>query len=315
MTEGGIATTTLLNLAPAHGRPVKIILGDTPVYCISLPTAVTRRAIIQEQALHLGLHLNMVCGVSLHKNPLQDVPQGHQRELDGLMFTLSSLRIGHKERVRFGELGCTLAHIRAIRKICVQEQEWALIIEDDIALAVLPYWRKTLQEIIDSVGNKEIIRFGSSHRQPKDSRCLGGGTYTYAISKEGAQRFMRNHIDKNYVFTFDSQSEGGAVADYYLYTHLRTTIHTEEAMPHSMDWNKSSVNPNKMHDAYAWFTLEMLRSIINTRVLPQVVNTLQSGDLKASVILPGVSGVEANNVLVDPAEIIRIQSPFAIKPV
>lgn len=50
-----------------------------------------------------------------------------------------------------GELACTCSHLKAIKKAYDDGEEMAIIMEDDITFTLMPYWKKSLGEILDNI--------------------------------------------------------------------------------------------------------------------------------------------------------------------
>lgn len=137
-------------------------------------------------------------------------------------------------RVIHKEYACLASHLEAIRMFSKSKYDTALILEDDISLDTKPYWRKTIQQVMDQAPKDwDILRL--QHDEVKQTQTYAKltypcypfpkfklnpckwGTAAYLIHKRAALKLMRlwngtYHLPPN---TFH-------VADYLLYK-LATT--------------------------------------------------------------------------------------------
>ena len=113
------------------------------------------------------------------------------------------LRFMHKQKNDY-EYACLLSHLETIRKFSLTNKPVALIMEDDLTLELKPYWRKTVQEIIDDapadweviqlcyiVNGRETnpMRFKLYERNIRN-KCLSAAAYL--ISNSAAKKFIKD---------------------------------------------------------------------------------------------------------------------------
>lgn len=313
-------TSALLKLSPSCGTPASIQLDQVPVYCINIPSHTKRRSLIQAQADQLGIHVTFLDGVMCGTSLSKDVPPNTTHAVRGVTFVVPCNKVLlPKYRLTYGELGCTLAHVRAFYDIVQHTTStWAVVIEDDVSLAVIPYWKNTLNSIVSSApSGTDIVRFGASswkgmplERNKKDHN--GRGTFAYAISVDSARKFIEAHETSPHHFVFRQGATGGVVADFYLYTQMKSHVNMNERIPHTMDASKSIVNPKKMNQFFYRDSCELLLDYVVKRLMPVVVQRLKKGDTKARLYLPGTKAETYVNV--DSCELIRACrfAPFLI---
>jgi GR25 family glycosyltransferase involved in LPS biosynthesis len=117
----------------------------------------------------------------------------------------SKLNLTYKQKNDF-EYACLTSHLETVRKFSNTSYETALIMEDDITLEFRPYWRKTVQQVMDEAPEDwEIIQlcytsvekdpmYFSTYEHITNSNCVCAAAYL--INNKGAKRLM-NSIYKN----------------------------------------------------------------------------------------------------------------------
>jgi len=107
-------------------------------------------------------------------------------------------------------LGCSLAHLAAIRRAYLDKQDVALIVEDDISPYFMPYWTKGIGDIIKAlegkpwdsvqlsyVHNPQRPGFLSSLEEIVDDflykRPFEWGAAAYLISRKGMEKIMSKY--------------------------------------------------------------------------------------------------------------------------
>jgi GR25 family glycosyltransferase involved in LPS biosynthesis len=96
------------------------------------------------------------------------------------------------------EYGCLLSHLRAIKQFWESGLERCLILEDDITLEFMKYWKNDINSIITQApGDWEII--GLSQTLNNNSKIIGDytpywhgfySTVSYIINRKGAEKIM-----------------------------------------------------------------------------------------------------------------------------
>ena len=136
------------------------------------------------------------------------------------------------EKSSKAQYGCLLSHLRAIKLFYDSENENALVLEDDACLDFVPYWRKSIKQIIEEAPKDwEIIQLSfismrdlteDYTRWALDSRGYWNfnlyGTLAYVINRKGAEKIL--NIRKEDKWYLDNQFQH--VADEVLYGLTQT---------------------------------------------------------------------------------------------
>ncbi len=68
-------------------------------------------------------------------------------------------------KTQIGEISCTCSHLKAIKKAYDDNQEIAVIMEDDISFCLVPYWKEQLEEIVKRLPNDwEILQMSAGDK-------------------------------------------------------------------------------------------------------------------------------------------------------
>lgn len=110
-----------------------------PVFYINLSRSPTRNVefVDQMHELHLNHLITRVEGVDGKK--LTNVRQGTLED--------TNERFVNSYNLTPSELGCTLSHLRAIKRAYNLGHEIAVIVEDDACFRLMPYWRHSIPEM------------------------------------------------------------------------------------------------------------------------------------------------------------------------
>jgi GR25 family glycosyltransferase involved in LPS biosynthesis len=144
------------------------------------------------------------------------------------------LSVNH--RVTGKEYACLASHLDTIRMFSKSKFETAIILEDDVSLDLKPYWRKTIQKLMDQAPpDWDILRLHHgdvkqkeayakltypcySTKFPRFNPQCKWGTISYLIHKRAALKLMRLWNGKTYQLPTNTFH----VADYFLYDLLTT---------------------------------------------------------------------------------------------
>ena len=223
------------------GNPAKFVLGDTPIYCISMPASEDRRAGVMRSAKKHGLKVAFSPGVAAGGDASRRVPTPFTFKSHGIGFVLwdGTVRQPHLLKtyggVTFGQLGCITAHALLMRTIAAGNAPYALVIEDDVDFDLVPFWPITLpQYVANAPSGWEILQVqcGSPRRIAEGGGWyepnVSAGTFAYCVSRAGAKRFWDEHynvLTNTFMYKFDLDGyPGNVVADWYLYRNL-TSFH------------------------------------------------------------------------------------------
>uniref|UniRef100_A0A6C0D3V1 Glycosyl transferase family 25 domain-containing protein n=1 Tax=viral metagenome TaxID=1070528 RepID=A0A6C0D3V1_9ZZZZ len=144
------------------------------------------------------------------------------------------------------EYACLASHLETIRTFSKTDYNTALIFEDDVSIDYKKYWTKSIQEVIQNAPKDwEIVKlciwpymeFKSEYTLWKPTCEYKNGEFknkadwgciAYIINMKGAKNLMdKLYIDNKY----DLSNSICNVADYLLYTFLRTYTYKYEFFP------------------------------------------------------------------------------------
>ena len=114
---------------------------EIPAYYINLDRSIYRKEFMENQRSYFKTltHIPAVNGKNVKS--LKKVSMQQKK------FTINKLS---GVTVSSGELGCMLSHMKAIRTAYTAGDDVALILEDDVCLALHPFWPVTLTQIINT---------------------------------------------------------------------------------------------------------------------------------------------------------------------
>jgi glycosyl transferase family 25 len=122
-----------------------------PIYVISLPNSEERRAFMRAQLNALGLpfrFFDAVDGRTLEFSQLEEMAPKGGAEYSGLLTST--------------EVGCAMSHLAAIKEIAERNDEYAIVLEDDVLVA--PGFRKfAREEYLRSLHRFDILQLDGSH--------------------------------------------------------------------------------------------------------------------------------------------------------
>jgi GR25 family glycosyltransferase involved in LPS biosynthesis len=109
----------------------------------------------------------------------------------------------HPDKFTKVEYACLLSHLNTIKQFSESNDETALIMEDDMTLEFKPYWKKSVQQIMDNAPNDwETIQlcYLISNMVPKKIYTKNTGnlfsTGAYIINQNGAKKIL-NYTTKH----------------------------------------------------------------------------------------------------------------------
>jgi GR25 family glycosyltransferase involved in LPS biosynthesis len=118
------------------------------------------------------------------------------------------------------EYACMLSHLETIRRFSQTNYEVALIMEDDLTLELKPYWRKSIQEVIDGAPKDwEIIQLcyiiNGSNTNPRSFQIYEHNTRNKCVS--AAAYLVRNSTAKKLIN--DIYNDGKYNLEHYIVHH------------------------------------------------------------------------------------------------
>lgn len=203
------STTNIEYLAPRN-------LSHIPIYYINMDKSIDRNISMLKEFQRYGItNFHRVRAIDSKK-----LLKGKEE----LVFTDSS------KNTTMNELATTLSHMKAINSAFLDGNKYAVIIEDDMTFALVPFWKESLIEIIDKLPKDWAILNishlncnvdGNNLTDHREKRCHSTGAYL--INEKGMENISK-YIDtdskiphyyitpeKNELFLADGS------ADIYIY--------------------------------------------------------------------------------------------------
>ena len=133
------------------------------------------------------------------------------------------------------EYGCTISHFRAIHYAAMTEDPYSLIMEDDASIEFVPYWKKTMEQLVtDAPPDWEIIQLSyilfdtlpEEEYEVWDMKKNFCGTAAYIIKNSAAKRLIQ-YLCRNSSPAMPRYCIGPEIhhfhhADRFLYSFLKT---------------------------------------------------------------------------------------------
>ena len=203
---------------------------DIPVLYINLDRSLNRKKIMEKQLSIYSKHFERISAIDGKKikNKMKD-------EIDGLKF------INYFEHLTVYEIGCTLSHLKAIKKGYDLGYEIFIVMEDDCCCSLSMFWNAKLSDIVKLAPNDwKVLQVCiiSNHCKETEAKfkkhnankpCWSNAAVIY--NREGARNILNKVLDQDIFFIrkFDKNnkliSEVGA-ADYYIYNLANSYYYT-----------------------------------------------------------------------------------------
>ena len=199
---------------------------EIPIYYINLEKSKDRDNEMINQKNKYNLFLHRIEGVN-GKN-LQDTKKGE-------FFLTPSKKINFVNKFESvtdeaSVIGCTLSHIKAIYTAFINNNEIAMIVEDDISFITFNHWSRKIGQIIKKAPlDWEIINlFHFCEREKtnkfKSNLCLS--TACYLINRKGMNKLINSVLKDNCIIIEKTNKEKDDYpdADFYIYNLVESTI-------------------------------------------------------------------------------------------
>lgn len=182
-----------------------------PVLYINLDSNPDRRKFVEDQFSQCGIQYERIPAVYGKDYNLQG---------DHLNETTSFL---NSYELSASELGCTLSHLKAIKYAYDSGRNAVVIMEDDVCLALMPLWTKSIPEIVQTLPTDWRILQLYHHcdypdvpeiRSFNEKNCYG--TVAYLINRNGMKAILDNCFHDNTFYIRDYVS--GNADDFIYYT-------------------------------------------------------------------------------------------------
>ena len=135
-------TDYYINLLDKNDVNIKEKLSNIPIYVINLERSKDRFNNIKSHEEKYDIKFNIIKAVD-GKN-IKNINNG---QFDYKNNIINYINNGF---LRKYELACTLSHLKAIKTAYDNNDEYSLILEDDISFSLVPLWDTTLLKIIDN---------------------------------------------------------------------------------------------------------------------------------------------------------------------
>lgn len=180
------------------------MISNVSIYWINLQRSAERKKRFE----------NQLEKYSLHKHFRID-------GIDGIDLNLNDYDI--KTDLTKFELGCTLSHLKAIKTAYLNNEEYALIMEDDCTFEYIEYQKYSIKELIDNMNNLykdwDLLQLVTCNRPQHNITLAKSENYIckkfrncttcYLINKKGMEKII------NQIKTYSQ-------ADYYLYDEINS---------------------------------------------------------------------------------------------
>ncbi len=170
-----------------------------PIYYINLDRSPDRRENMESQLREFNLKATRIKAID-GKNNQGNIQQGI---MDGVHYQ------NDFPKMTFGEIACTLSHLKAINQAYQDKHKYAIIMEDDVSFEFIPFWpthiiQKLVEQASPSTGIIQLSWFGGNgkcdYRKTFKCQSLKLGTYcwstvSYIITRKGmVDILMRNSL-------------------------------------------------------------------------------------------------------------------------
>jgi GR25 family glycosyltransferase involved in LPS biosynthesis len=225
--------TTMLKNINSFYNPDTFIKITYPVYYINMDKNPDRKEFMENQLKKYATSFTRIRGFNGYAitNLKKDI-------VDNIEFTCDY------DNMTKGEIGCTMSHLLFIKKAYDNGNEYALVVEDDVQLNLLPILDVTIKELVENAPNDwEIIKLFCGRNPHKNNKPVKEykkftyftedsvnyptwGTVSYIINKKG----MKKIIDYTYIVkeqpSFHIRKENNSpetgAADWIIY-HIAKT--------------------------------------------------------------------------------------------
>ena len=229
---------------------------DIPVYYINMDKSVNRRKFMEKQFKLLNIN-----------SPVR-IPGVPGNSLDNILFGVYediSYSIEYTD-LSPAEVGCTLSHLKAIKTAYDNNENNALILEDDVCFSLVPFWYEKLSDVISKAPTDwEIIQLFSIH-PPKNIKstfilhdihkpCYG--TTAYLINRKGMNRILNIIKGPNIQFYIRKEHSPNGTSDQLVYSLARTYIFYK-----SLFIPTDHILPSTIHTEHENVHIERTNSII-----------------------------------------------------
>ena len=198
---------------------IKKNLSDIPIYVINLSKSKDRLDRIKDQAKNLGIDLNIIEAVNGLE--LNNINKGH------ILYNNNILNYtNNDDSITRQDLGCTLSHLKVIYQNFKKNNDYFIVLEDDVTLSLISHWNKTLRDIISEAPiNWDIISLYENCDTKRSeefidyiqNNCYGACAFLY--NKRGYTKILNKIYSENdNTFNLDKNlsNNGRTISDFYI---------------------------------------------------------------------------------------------------
>jgi len=280
-----------IKIITQEDKNINNLISGVPIYVINLKSSKSRYEFMKSQEIKYKIHFNYIDAID--GNELTDISNGKVKFFENdINYTNNDTNVNKYE------LGCTLSHLKAILTSYYNNDEYALICEDDILFDLFVINNISLKEIINNAPlDWEYISLYSSncknlnhiklyeYKSYIKDKCWG--MVCYLINRRG----MKTIIDKIYntdenILTLDKNlsSKRKTIVSDGLITSLLNSYYTKQLF---ITYNNNSemesqihTHHTKWHIKYSLSNIERYYNNFNfeNREIPKLLHLIWIGN-------------------------------------
>ena len=223
--------TTMLEHINSFYNPDTFVKITYPVYYINMDKNPDRKEFMETQLKKYTTSFTRIRGFNGYA-----ITNLKKDTVDNIEFTCDY------DNMSKGEIGCTMSHLLSIKKAYDNGNEYALVVEDDILLNLLPILDVTIKELVENAPNDwEIIKLCCIRNPHENNKPVKEykkfkyyieqtyeyntwGTQAYIIKKSAMKKIMDYALvskDKISFHIHNKNYKMGA-ADFFIYGPVKT---------------------------------------------------------------------------------------------
>lgn len=288
-----ITPKNISNIFAYNTRALSIIVKDMektnkivyPIIYINLDRSINRRYMLEKELANFNLSAKRISAID-GKN-IKNVKNGEE----------NGIKFSNSYKLTKSEMGCTLSHLKAIREAYNSNYENCIILEDDVSLELMPLWKQTIPELLQNIGDWDIVQLTNSSCKFSDKienfmqHCYG--TFAYVINRQGMQKIMDRCFEGdtavlNYNHPLQPKNKQyGGRADIYIYQCVDITKANMRPLffPQSID---STIHTENDYNTFLYSNNIILLYITDMKIPKIFVNMTK---ITSKQLLPGIDQI------------------------